>query len=284
MVAVFDVGSNSLILLVTDGQSDLHDEVRITRLGEGLDFAGKLTAEAIQRCMNAVDEFLPLTTGAKILAVGTAALREATNSDQLLAEFAKRGIDLRVLSEDEEAGLSYASVATDPAFGPQATILDLGGRSMELADHERRISLPIGASSVTERHLTSDPPAPSELLQACAEIDSRLEPLAQFQPVTRLVLIGGTATTLMAIRLGAFDIERIHGASITLEEVSEALTTLASMTADQRLSLPGLDPGRVRAILGGALILERAMVKLGVETAQVSVKGLRHAIARERGR
>lgn len=284
MVAVFDVGSNSLILLVTNGQIDLHDEVRITRLGEGLDLTGKLTAEAIQRCMNAVDELLPLTTGAKILAVGTAALREAANADQLMAEFAKRGLDLRVLSEDEEAGLSYASVATDPAFGPQATILDLGGRSLELADQERRISLPIGASSVIERCLKTDPPLSSELLQACIEIDTALEPLAQFLPVARLGLIGGTAVTLMAIKMGEFDADRIHGKTIALEDISEALTTLAPMTADQRLSLPGLDPGRERTIVGGTLILERAMVKLGVETAQISVKGLRHAIAKERGR
>jgi len=300
-VGVLDIGSNSVLLLVGEYTGTnwriLTDQTRITRLGEGFGATRELQPEAITRTLQAVEEYLAkcrvLQVG-HIVAAATAVVREATNPEAILQPLRERlpeSAELRVLSPQDEARLSYLSVALDETLGVGAerlAVLDIGGGSVEVAlgqgvQVQAWCSFPVGAGRVREAYMPSDPPLPREVLAATRALDEAFAPLRELPQPDRVVVIGGTGVNLAMLALGltAFDPAQAHGVWFGDETPAALLERLLRLSDAERRALPGIEPDRAPLLHVGALILERALFALRREEVQISTRGLRYGILYE---
>ena len=325
-VAAIDCGTNSIRLLIadinskadgiertvgsTDGSAPLTDvarEMRIVRLGEGVDRTGRLSEAALDRTMTALREYAGLIGAAKpeaIRMVATSATRDAANS----REFTDRvvevlGVAPEVISGDAEARLSFTgatrelagtALAADGACPPPYLVTDIGGGSTEfvLGGPEAAgaggevvgRSVNIGCVRLTERHLHADPPRPGEIADTIADIDAALDQAAASVPVANastLVGLAGSVTTVAAIALGlrGYDAARTHHSRVPAGRVHEIAVDLLGMTRAERAAIPVMHPGRVDVIGAGALILDRIMTRFGFAEVLVSEHDILDGIA-----
>jgi exopolyphosphatase / guanosine-5'-triphosphate,3'-diphosphate pyrophosphatase len=324
-VAAIDCGTNSIRLLIADLEpksqdservrgatdpdhlaraplTDLTREMRIVRLGEGVDRTGRLSEAALDRTMTALREYAELIAAAKpkaIRMVATSATRDASNS----REFTDRvmdalGVAPEVISGDEEAWLSFTGATRELAGTPLAAegscpppylVTDIGGGSTEFVlggpagvDGERSVN--IGCVRLTERHLHGDPPAPAEIMATVKDIDAALDQVTaavQLDRAQTLVGLAGSVTTVAAIALGLdrYIPERIHHSRIPAEQVHEITGRLVGMTRAGRAEIPGMHPGRIDVIAAGALILDRIMARFGFAEVLVSEHDILDGIA-----
>jgi len=288
-VAAIDCGTNSTRLLVVDAEGNrLERLMRITRLGEGVDATGRLSPEAIQRCLGVLREYrreMDRWDVDRGRLVATSAARDAANGDEFLqAAGAVSGLVPELLTGLDEGRLSLAGAVAelDPADGP-FLVFDIGGGSTELVAGDGPddpalgvVSLQLGCVRVTERFLHSDPPSAAELDAAEAEVGAQLEAAITSHPrllgAHRLVGLAGTVTTLASLRLGLahYDPERTHHAVLTMGDADHWYRTLAGEDRAAHLDRAGMVPGREDVIVGGALILASVMRRFGFAECLVS--------------
>ncbi|ALV44476.1 exopolyphosphatase / guanosine-5'-triphosphate,3'-diphosphate pyrophosphatase [Arthrobacter alpinus] len=319
-VAAIDCGTNSIRLLIADiaepggdressesqagdGQmlTDVHREMRVVRLGQGVDVTGMLAQEALDRTFAAVDDYAELIRSAaveRVRFVATSATRDAGNRDEFVAGIqARMGIVPEVVSGDEEAALSFAGAASVLPMSENHNVLvvDLGGGSTEFvmgnaAGVTAALSTDMGCVRFTERYLQSDPPTAEEITAAEAAIAEKLHSVMAVVPlgeVQRIVGVAGSITTITAHALGLarYDSEMIHAAVVPLENMDAAASSLLAMTRAERAELGFMHPGRVDVIGAGALIwrtILRTLVNLGdgaLESAMTSEHDILDGIA-----
>ena len=280
-VAALDCGTNSLRLLVADvdpAAGTLHDVLRrmeIVRLGQEVDRTGRLDPEALTRTFAVLREYAEQIRelGAeRVRLCATSATRDAANR----AEFERGvtdilGVAADVVAGSAEAELSFAGATREIATGAFPTpylVVDIGGGSTEYIvgseSVDAAISVDIGCVRLTERHLRDDPPAPSQIDDALADIDEALDVVRSAVPVDQaatLVGLAGSVTTVAALVLGLddYDPARIHHAVIYRAHVAEVTGRLLGMGHRSRAALPAMHPGRVDIIGAGALVLLRTM-------------------------
>ncbi|MFT4298085.1 MAG: Ppx/GppA phosphatase family protein [Aeromicrobium sp.] len=297
-VAAIDCGTNSIRLLVTDfgtdgTASDVIREMRIVRLGEGVDRTGRLDPAAIERTLAATREYA-LTIGElgvdAVRFCATSAARDAENASDFRAAVVEvLGVEPEILTGEAEAHASFLGATGD--LGPEPSVVaDIGGGSTELVRGaggvvESAVSLDIGSVRLTERFLASDPPSVGEIVALEEYLDEVLGPVvADWPAVERLIGVAGTVTTVTAhaLQLSSYDSARIHGARIPVDQMREACVSLVSMPVADRRHLSFMHPGRADVIGGGALILDRLLdlVPLAVPEIVVSERDILDGIAR----
>jgi exopolyphosphatase/guanosine-5'-triphosphate,3'-diphosphate pyrophosphatase len=292
-LAVFDVGSNTVLMLVVECGTDenphvLADMSRITRLGRGVDASGHLDLESAVRTLDTIVEFADKARALaveKIVGVATAALRDASDGADFLARVKQRtGIILEIITGQTEAQLSYLSTRKGLRLSPadKLLIVDIGGGSTELirAEPDRAlevVSLQLGSVRLTERIIHHDPPSASEAEILRAAVDKTLGQLGWNYHPDKMVGIAGTVTTLCAIALGLerYSPESVHGYRLGAEEISRLIELLGSMPLERRKQLPGMEPGRADVLFAGGVILERVMNYFGCGEVTVSDQGVR---------
>ena len=298
-VAVFDLGSNTILLLVlaADG-AVIRDDARITRLGPGVFESGELAPDAVRRTREAITDFARLARAEgveRLVAVGTEALRRARGGAEFLAGLVSEGwVDgARLLSGEEEAELTVE--ATRIGVGQRAdalAVIDVGGGSTEVAWRASRsatirgVSLPLGSVRLTEAHLPRHP-IPAEDLAALRErVWLAGEPLSRELPRglpadAAIVAVAGTATTLAALELelATYDGARVEGFELSRARLARWIERLAHLGVAERRRLPGLEPGRADVIVAGLVCLEMALLRLRAERFTVSERGVRHGVA-----
>jgi exopolyphosphatase / guanosine-5'-triphosphate,3'-diphosphate pyrophosphatase len=296
-VAAIDCGTNSIRLLVADVTEhddgtahlrDVHREMRIVRLGEGVDATKRLSVAALKRTRDALADYAMICRrkGAeRVRMVATSATRDATNRDEFFAMTRDiLGVEAEVISGDEEARLSFAGAVgdLDPEDGP-FVVTDLGGGSTELvvgiwdgkrADVLGALSVDIGCVRITERYLREDPPTADEIEQARAFTAETLRPAFDVVPVGEArtwIGVAGTVTTLSAVAQGLpeYDAERTHLSRLSRADIGRTAQRLLRATKDERAANRVIHPGRVDVIGGGALITEVLADRLA-ETAGIS--------------
>lgn len=292
MRAVIDIGTNSVLLLLAERGADgaltvLRDQSTITRLGQGAGATGVLAAEAIERTLVCLAEYRRTaeSVGAAITAVTTEGVRMASNQGDFLGPAeAVLGVPVRVLSGDEEARLSYLSVARETPEGGPLRVLDIGGGSTELVLGEGEtmlsaVSHPVGAVRLTERLVRADPPTRAMLaaVHEAAMAEFRRQPVA---PHPVLHALAGTATTTAALLLGlpVYDRLRVDGSRFTAAQVEALRDALAGETLAQRCQRPCLERGRADVVVAGVTILLAALEHCGAGTLVVRDRGLRFAL------
>ena len=280
-VAAIDCGTNSIRLLIADIDGNNFREVvrdmEIVRLGQGVDETGQFHPDAIARTLAAVDKFaaeIAKRGVEKIRFCATSATRDATNRHLFVDGVRDRlGIELEVISGDEEAALSFAGAIKDldPSNGP-FLVVDIGGGSTEFvfgtSTVEAARSVNIGCVRMTERHFASDPATPEQIEAARSDIQAAIAQAAAVVPITKaktLVAVAGTATTVAAAALDLPEYDRyaIHLSRISAQQTHDAATMFATSTREQRLALGYMHPGRVDVIAAGSLVLSEIMKATG---------------------
>ncbi|OLT05481.1 exopolyphosphatase [Kocuria sp. CNJ-770] len=290
-VGAIDCGTNSIRLLIADTREedgrtvldDLVREMRVVRLGQGVDATGWLAEAALERTFAAADEYARLLAehGVEQLRfVATSATRDAGNRDVFLAGIRERlGVSPEVITGDEEAELSFlGAAAAVPGTDPEDRVLvvDLGGGSTEFVlGNSRGVraerSVDIGCVRLTERHLGSNPPTPEQQEAVLRDVDHAVDVVLQSVPLaetTHLVGVAGTITTVTAHALGlpGYDPEAIDGTELQADRIDRACRELTAMTRKQRAALPYMHEGRVDVIGGGALVWRRIVERVGAAT------------------
>lgn len=310
-VAAIDCGTNSIRLLIGDAASggsgrttlrDVHREMRIVRLGQGVDATGRLADEALDRTRTALIDYAALARRKgveRIRMVATSATRDATNRDDFFTMVRDTlGVDAEVITGDEEARLSFIGAVgdLDPEDGP-FVVTDVGGGSTELVVGtwdgarpaiEAAHSADIGCVRLTERCLGTDPPTDEEVREARRVAREVLD--AAFQAVDASAArtwigVAGTVTTLSGItqRLPDYDSVAIHLSRLSRQDIDQTTSDLLKMSHDQRAAMPVIHPGRVDVIGGGALVVqvlaEELEQRAGITTMTVSEHDILDGIA-----
>jgi exopolyphosphatase / guanosine-5'-triphosphate,3'-diphosphate pyrophosphatase len=280
-VAAIDCGTNSIRLLIADIDGNNFREVvrdmEIVRLGQGVDETGQFHPDAIARTLAAVDKFaaeIAKRGVEKIRFCATSATRDATNRHSFVDGVRDRlGIELEVISGDEEAALSFAGAIKDldPSNGP-FLVVDIGGGSTEFvfgtSTVEAARSVNIGCVRMTERHFASDPATTEQIELARTDIQVAISQAAAVVSITKaktLVAVAGTATTVAAaaLELPEYDRYAIHLSRISAQQTHDAASMFATSTREQRLSLGYMHLGRVDVIAAGSLVLSEIMKTTG---------------------
>jgi exopolyphosphatase/guanosine-5'-triphosphate,3'-diphosphate pyrophosphatase len=299
-LAAIDCGTNTVLLTVAElrrGQLVPIDErAEITRLGEGLAGSGALREEAIARTAQVFAVYVEAIEQAScdhVLAVGTEALRRASNGDEARARFdallARVGGRLEIIAGPREAQLSFGAIADSfPALRRARTVVDIGGGSTELVVGNQKIdalcSLPIGSVVLTEQHLAHDPPTVEERAALRAHVEKALEAAP---PLHKTVVgIAGTVTTFAAISLGlnSYDATRVHGLVLSREDLDRQVERLGSMPLNDRRRTPGLQPKRADVIYAGGVILSCVLGRARASGCLVSDRGVRWGLLYEAAR
>lgn len=297
-VAAIDCGTNSLRLLVADVTGDqLVDvvrEMRVVRLGEGVDESGRLGAAGLERTRLALADYTATIRGLGVertRLVATSATRDAANAEDFRAMvLATLGTEPEVISGDTEAALSFAGATRGLAEGARGPFLvvDIGGGSTEFVLGDSVVaaarSVDIGCVRLTERHLHDDPPTAAQIEAAHEDIAAAIASAAEvvaFGAARSLIGVAGSVTTVAAVALAlpAYDAAQIHGRILSAAAVRQTTDLLLGMTRSQRAALPVMHPGRVDVIGAGALVLRSIVDAVGAGSLMVSEHDILDGIA-----
>jgi exopolyphosphatase/guanosine-5'-triphosphate,3'-diphosphate pyrophosphatase len=294
-VAVIDVGTNSTRLLVADvaeGRvSPLERRSTVTRLGRGVDLSGHLASEAIEDVCEAIGGYVGILEelGAEAVdVIATSAVRDADNGSAFVAELRERfALSPRVLDGSEEARLTYLGATSEALPSEPTLVVDIGGGSTELivgrgSEISFHDSLQAGVVRHSERYISSDPPAASELEELATDIRGLIESSVGAEvEATQGLAVAGTPTSLAAVELGLepYDPSRVHGHTLALPSIQRMLSQLASVPLAERVEIPGLHPDRAPTIVAGVVILVETMRAFGLEQITVSEQDILYGTA-----
>jgi exopolyphosphatase / guanosine-5'-triphosphate,3'-diphosphate pyrophosphatase len=283
--AAVDCGTLSTRLLISNAAGDhILRLTRVTAMGQGVDRARELRADAIERVLSVLGEYKGLMGAHSVGAarmVGTSALRDAVNRSSF-SQAAENvvGIPLSLLSGPEEAALSFLGATRElaRAEGPWL-VADIGGGSTELVvgpQPSGARSLDLGCVRVTERFLPNDPPTPEQLARARSWLRQQYQDAEKevhgLRSARTLVGLAGTVSALARFDQGPEPDGHaaVHHYHLSRESVDRALAALSVLPAAQRARLPGIEAARAPVIVGGTLVLATVMEHFGFGECLVS--------------
>jgi exopolyphosphatase / guanosine-5'-triphosphate,3'-diphosphate pyrophosphatase len=294
-VAAIDCGTNSIRLLISDidtstnTATDVVREMRIVRLGEGVDKTNAFSPRALERTFKAVEEYDKLLLKHNVehvRFVATSATRDAQNK----AMFIKGVIDrLRIVPEViagvEEADLSFdgATRSLRQKHSAPFLVIDLGGGSTELVIGDKEptgaYSMDVGCVRMTERHTPGGNPTKAQEEAIRTDVRNALKVAAtkvDWKTAHTVVGVAGTITTVAAhvLNLKTYDPDVLHGASITAEQVSQTAQDFITLTPAQRGALPYMHEGRIEVITAGSIVLDEVMKGIGAKTLIASERDI----------
>jgi exopolyphosphatase/guanosine-5'-triphosphate,3'-diphosphate pyrophosphatase len=293
-VAAIDCGTNTIKLLIGSLPEVDVREMRMVRLGEGVDRTGELAPAALERAFAALDEYAALIRehgATRVRFVATSATRDARNADVFTAGVRDRlGIEPEVVTGEQEAALAYDGAVRPLVPAPAAPVLvvDIGGGSTELilgdarpADPTTSVSTDVGSVRLTERHIANDPPTEAEVAALVEDVDRHLDGVrVDVSSAATVVGVAGTITTVAGGVLGlGTDRGPTEPATISVQDVHAVVERLVAMSVAERLELPWMHPGRADVIAAGALILDRVLRRTSVPELVVSPTDILDGIA-----
>lgn len=294
-IAIIDLGSNTTRMIIMAYTPrccfKLVGETRETvRLAEGVGDDQMLQPRAMQRAIEALKMFSKLSSASGVdyvVAVGTSALREAANQGEFLHRLKREsGLDMRILSSEEEAYYGYLGVVNALPI-EHGFMIDIGGGSTEIAEicdrtFHQYFSQQAGSVRFTERYINSDPISKKNLraLQEGAATAFAGVDWFKAAPGKMLAGVGGTIRALAGIdqKRRRHPIDRVHGYVLTRAALSAIINTLRVKNQVQREAIPGLNRDRADVILAGSIILHQLMIQSGFEEVFVSGQGLREGL------
>jgi exopolyphosphatase/guanosine-5'-triphosphate,3'-diphosphate pyrophosphatase len=302
-VAAIDCGTNSIRLLIADihdGQfKEVHRQMEIVRLGQGVDKNKAFDPEAIERTLKVTGEYARVIAAKgveKIRFCATSATRDASNR-QIFIDGVKAilGIEPEVIPGEEEAALSFMGATKELSSldGP-FLVVDIGGGSTEFVlgteNVESARSVNIGCVRMAERHLNQQPPTLDSVASATQDIDAAIAEAAKDVAITTaksLVCVAGTATTVAAaaLELSEYDRYSIHLSRIPAQKVHDVAAMFQAMSREEIAALGYMHPGRVDVITSGSLVLSRVLRATGASEFIASesdiLDGIAWGLARE---
>lgn len=299
-IAAIDCGTNSIRLLIMDYQkadqtlTEIIREMRIVRLGEGVDQTKSFSEAALTRTKAAIEEYAKLIehySVEKIRFVATSATRDANNRDIFFAIVKKAlGIEAEVITGEEEAALSFAGATRSLASkleGP-FLVIDLGGGSTELVVGQQNpttaYSMNVGCVRMTERHAPGGNPTDSQEQAIRADVRAALAAAREkvdFSNAKTVIGVAGTVTTVAAhaLKIDKYDPNVLHGAAISSQQVSQTAADFIKLSFEERAALPYMHPGRVEVITAGAIVLDEIIKEIKANKLIASERDILDGVA-----
>ncbi len=293
-IAIIDVGSNSARLVISQiyksgAYNMVYNQKEALRLSQKVDINGMLTEEAFTgtlECMHSFSTMCKIFNVDKIVAVATAAMRNAKNGKELTALVEKETeIHLHILGGKAEAYASYLGVINTINI-KDGIIFDLGGGSTELVlFHDRKIvdsvSLPLGCVNLTTMFNTRDVMPSTVFSDVSYLIMSRLEKYPWLKDSSLpLIGVGGTARTVakMEQKKNKYPASKIHNFQFTSQAFRTTFKFLRETTLEQRRKISGLGTDRADLILAGASVIQCLLEATGSKKIIVSGCGIREGL------
>jgi len=296
-LGVLDVGSNTIHLQVVDGHlggppvpNSSHKSV--IRLTEYLDESGAITELGIDRITDAIQSNMKSAQHLDIdelLAFATSAIREATNSDDVIAHVNKAcGIDLQVLSGEEEARFTFLAARRWLGWSSgDLLVLDIGGGSLEIArgaeeDPIFKTSMQLGAGRLTRQFLKGDP-FTSKSLKALEEyLEEKIEPLASSLSTFEKDNAAGTSKTFRTLAKLSQNLYPKFGQHLTLNALDDLVPRLQGLSLEKRKELQSVSAERAPQIVAGAMVAKQLMQTLELKEIRICPWALREGIVLHR--
>jgi exopolyphosphatase/guanosine-5'-triphosphate,3'-diphosphate pyrophosphatase len=302
-VAVIDIGTYSTRLLIAGihekgsieetlrSVDDILSVGRITSLGRNLKETGYLQREAIDETLATLREYVLIAREYKverIIGYATAACRDAENGNEFLEKAKQLGIEINLITGDQEAYLSFLASAYGLFPEESFVVIDQGGGSTEFAYGIREngnyrlktsLSFSFGIVNLTERFLKSDPPDKYELKEMKDFIAPYIkEAFQKMGNCKEIIGLGGTITTLAALEYHIFPYSsyKVHGKILNKLAIKKWLEKLSSMPLTERKKIPQIEDKRAEAIISGIVIFDTALDLFKKDSIRVSDWGLRH--------
>ncbi|UOD34180.1 Ppx/GppA family phosphatase [Deferribacteraceae bacterium V6Fe1] len=289
-----DIGSNTLRLIVAEvskGKIDniIYEQRHIIRLAEGIKQFGRISEAAEKRLTDAlfhIKDSLNQFGGVKVKFVGTSALREASNGEDIINRIYKNmGIKIEIIAPEKEAELMFKGVsATLDLKNKKALLFDIGGGSTEYiaADNGKIVdckSFDMGVVKLADKYNFGGIVTDGLLKQLFDEIEAIISKVT-YLAFDVLVGTAGTATTLAAIdmKLANYNYRKVNGYKIQYERVKEIFDNLCSLTIGERENIVGLEKGRGDLIIPGTAIVIKTMEHFKLNEIIISDFGLREGL------
>jgi exopolyphosphatase / guanosine-5'-triphosphate,3'-diphosphate pyrophosphatase len=298
-IAAIDIGTNSVHMIVVRVRTDLSFEVIdrekvMVRLGAGGLDGKALTAEAMSAALQALSKFKRLADSHRvdvILAAATSATREARNGGEFLARVEREiGIRPRVISGTEEAKLIHQAAVYGVDVGSaRAVAIDIGGGSVEITlgtatSIQAAKSFKIGVIRLTERFVQSDPLSGRDEHRLTKHILSEIGRYCDQITAIGFDRVIGTSGTILSLGTVAATAARggappeLRNLRIPAKQIRRLRKEIVGLDAEQRLTVPGLDPRRADLVVGGAVLLDTILRRLGAEDLTLCDLALREGL------
>jgi exopolyphosphatase/guanosine-5'-triphosphate,3'-diphosphate pyrophosphatase len=297
-LGVLDVGSNTVHLLVVDAHRGGHPTPMSStksalRLAESIDDSGRLTRRGGDKLVDTVDEFAKIAASsgcAELMAFATSAVRDAKNSDEVLARVRlQTGVDLQVLTGVDESRLTFLAVRRWYGWSAGRIInLDIGGGSLELSSGvdeapDIALSLPLGAGRLTREWLPDDPPGRRRVAMLRDWLDTELAQAG------KTVLKAGAPDLAVGSSKTFRSLARLTGAApsaagprakrtLTANGLRQLIAFISRMTTADRAELEGVSAERAPQIVAGALVAEASMRAMSLESVDICPGALREGV------
>jgi exopolyphosphatase / guanosine-5'-triphosphate,3'-diphosphate pyrophosphatase len=298
-IAAIDIGTNSVHMIVVRVRTDLSFEVVdrekvMVRLGAGGLDGKALTTEAMSAALQALSKFKRLADSHRvdvIVAAATSATREARNGGEFLARIEREtGIRPRVISGTEEARLIHLAAVYGVNVGSgRAVGIDIGGGSVEITlgtstSIQAARSFKIGVIRLTERFVQSDPLSARDERRLTKHILSEIGRHCDQITAIGFDRVIGTSGTILSLGTIAATAMRgnppaeLRNLRIPAKQIRRVRKEVVQLDAEQRLTVPGLDPRRADLVVSGAVLLDTILRRLGADDLTLCDLALREGL------
>ena len=296
-LGVLDVGSNTIHLQVVDAHLGAppipnSSHKSIIRLTEYLDESGAITQIGIDKITESIVTNMANAAHLNIdelLAFATSAIREAENSDEVIAHVNREcGIDLQVLSGDEEARFTFLAARRWLGWSSgDLLVLDIGGGSLEIArgpdeNPEFKTSIQLGAGRLTRKFLKGDPYSSKSLKSLEEYLEEEISPLADSLSSYEKDIASGTSKTFRTLAKISQNLYPKLGEHLTLSALNSMVPELQSLDLDSRKKLSSVSAERAPQIVAGAMVARQLMKTLSLREIQICPWALREGIVLHR--
>jgi exopolyphosphatase/guanosine-5'-triphosphate,3'-diphosphate pyrophosphatase len=283
--AVIDIGSNSirLVLYRIEGRAiwTVFNEKVLAGLGRDLPATGRLAPDGLKAAHAALKRFkavLEALQPAAIFVAATAAVREAKDGHEFVRQVkAETGLDVNILSGEEEARLSAMGVAAGIP-GASGLAGDLGGFSLELIRIEGGrpgdgATLPLGPFALAD----GQPANPDQIRKKAAR---RLAGLSNSLAAETFYAIGGAwrNLALLHMRLTDYPLQIVHEYELSAKDALQASRFIATQSKSSLDRIEGLSKKRAESLPYAAIVLEQLIERLGLKRVVISAWGLREGL------
>jgi exopolyphosphatase/guanosine-5'-triphosphate,3'-diphosphate pyrophosphatase len=294
--SVIDVGSNAMRLQIAGVDHPKHYRVleqdrQPVRLGHDVFKTGKLNSSMAEAALKVLQEFKSRGDRYRVKAVkavGTSALREASDAKSFIKKARAIGVPLEVLSEEEEARLISLGIMSGLRFHlPLGLFLDIGGGSVELAVANTTnifclFSLPLGAVRLTEQFIATDPPRHKQVRNLRQYVQEKLRTVVRRIEKEKFTMAFGSGGTITAL---AETDTRVAGDTVAgslsilrRSRLKALIEVLISLPVTERASMISGDPKRADIIIAGGVVLHEIMSAIGLDYLFVTRRGLRDGL------
>jgi exopolyphosphatase/guanosine-5'-triphosphate,3'-diphosphate pyrophosphatase len=284
-LAAIDIGTNSIHMIIVEAQRHgyrvIDKEKEMVQLGRGSLEGKPLTEDALERgvtTLRSMAEIAQRWSVDEIVAVATSAIREAPNRRAFLRAAAKAGVEVRVISGEEEADYIYRAVRSAIDFhGGTAVVIDIGGGSVELvlATEEEvffTASEPLGALRMAERF--------GDDVEECRSyVRKRLKKkLAHARELGFDFAVGTSGTIMTLAELAAETTVESGLRWLSRAKLEALIDEIAAVPVEERARKFNIDPRRAETLLAGAIVLDEIMDRLRIEQIRACDAALREGI------